>query len=171
MYLKYYKIHERLGLLGLICILAPLAVSILGKLLFKTDIIELYQAEYQIVTVVSLVISGLLFVISMGYYYQIIDVFTKVTTVTKRQKWILIFTHIMSIVAMMLYTIQIAFSWNLFIAQFLFMSSIMIRQVCGFRDIDGDMEEHCVELDVELRKIGYEALSEEEKAEFTVGMK
>ena len=171
MYLKYYKIHENLGILGLIGVLAPLTAPTLLKLLFKTDIIKLYEAEYQIFAVVSLVISGLLFVISMGYYYKIIDVFTKVTTVTKKQKWMLIFTHIMTIVGLMVFTVQFAFSWSLFGTQFLIMSSIIIRQSCKLRDITSNMKELCGELDSQLRKIGYDALSEEEKASFTVGMK
>ena len=171
MYLKYYKIHENLGILGLIGILTPLTAPILLKLLFKIDIMKLYQVEYQMFAVVSLVISGLLFVISMGYYYKIIDVFTKVTTVTKKQKWILIFTHIMTIVGLMVFTVQFAFSWSLFGTQFLIMSSIIIRKSCKLRDITSNMKELCGELDSQLRQIGYDALSEEEKASFVVGMK
>ena len=166
MYLKYYKIHERFGLIGFIGILAPLL-----KLLLKTDIIQLYQAEYRMCAVVSLVISGLFFIISMGYYYKIIDVFTKVTTVTKKQKWILIFTHIISLVALILFALKYIFELDTFVPHFLFMSSIMIRQVFGLRDIDGDMKQQCGELDSALGKIGYDALSEKEKASFLVGKK
>ena len=169
MYLKYYKIYERLGLLGFGGI--PLIAPTLLKLLLKTHIIKLYQAEYQIFTVVSLVISGFVFVISMGYYYKILDVFTQVTTVTKKQKWILIFTHIISLVALILFALKFTFELDTFVPHFLFMSSIIIRQCCKLRDITSNMKQICEELDVELRKIGYAALSEEEKDSFMVGIK
>ena len=147
MYLKYYNIYRKLGLMGLLIILSPLLVTLMLNLLSQPHYKEIYDTVYELFIVVTQITAGVLLSGCMFYYYKILTIFSKVLTVENHQKWILFFVHIACYLALITFMLTQAFNYNTYIPHVLSLSSIAIRYAFGLQDIDNNMEELCEEID------------------------
>lgn len=133
MFSRYYRIHVvSLALGGIVSFLVSLHS-------FPWNL----QIPLRVFSIICLAVT-------MIFYYKIISVLNKVSNITNTEMWIAIVAHLMTLFAIACVGVQMV------AASAVFLGSVVLRNWAGITEIDAQMKSLCMQLDLELYRIGEE---------------